>query len=620
MKLFEKVDVTGIVLPLEQVRLFTNLVPGWSMQNLTGDMQQEILRAGEKCLGLEIPMLPASLYRQFGRIGNRVEYENAYFRRRALLHSLVYAETLEQQGRFLDRIVDIIWLILEESTWVLPAHNSGELCAEYDEDIHNVDLFSAATAGVLSLSLYLLGERLNAGLHNQLLTRRMRYEIHRRVLLPINRYDMAWMCRTANNWNPWIFSNALLCLATCEDSLPLREGMIGRILHMLDNFVDRYGESGGCDEGPSYWGMAGGCLFDCLELLYDLTGGKLDLFGHPLVRNMGEYIMKMHICGNYFVTFADAPHKITSYDAMIARFGQRTGSEELERFGLARADALRHIQSMVNEHSNSHTVSYRILKDTVFLATAPTGGKIEHDLCHYLDDIQVMAARQSPNPDDGLFVAMKGGCNSESHNHNDVGNFVVYYNGEPWMVDAGVDTYSRTTFSPQRYTLWYMQSSYHNLPDINGTAQQEGGRYRASDVRFTPQRRELSIELSTAYPESAGIDSFRRTLRLDDNRVMVCDWFCLPKPGTVQEHYLFQEEPDLSTPGLLRFAAGPSMTYDPSLSPICEPVCLLTTVDLADGQDPRGNMARNWGKDVLYRVTLAGSAGACTEYRLVIEA
>ena len=138
-------------------------------------------------------MLPASLYRQFGRMGNRIQFENAYFDRRTLLNNLLYAEAVEQQGRFLDRAVDLIWAILEETTWVLPAHNPGQLCTEYGEDIHNVDLFSAATAGLLTLSLHLLGESLNNDLPDHLLTQRIQSEIHRRVLLPISRYDMAWM-------------------------------------------------------------------------------------------------------------------------------------------------------------------------------------------------------------------------------------------------------------------------------------------------------------------------------------------------------------------------------------------------------------------------------------------
>ena len=38
----------------------------------------------------------------------------------------------------------------------------------------------------------------------------------------------------------------------------------------------------------------------------------------------------------------------------------------------------------------------------------------------------------------------------------------------PVIIDAGVGTYTRQTFSSERYTIWTMQSNYHNLPMING--------------------------------------------------------------------------------------------------------------------------------------------------------
>lgn len=619
MKIFENISVSGKVLPLEKVRLFSDFPAEWSVQALSELTKGELVQRGETALKKTIPELPAALYRQFGRIGNRIQFENAYFERRALLCDLLYAEAAEGKGRFLDRIVDHIWATLEESTWVLPAHNPGQLCGEFTDDIHNVDLFAATTGGLMTLALHLLGERLDDGLPNHLLTRRIRHEIHRRITLPIYRYEMGWMDRYANNWNPWIFSNTLFCMTVCEDDLAWREAMLERILHRLDNFLARYGESGGCDEGPSYWEVAGGCFFDCLELIYDLTGGQLDFFSHPFVRRMGEYIMKMHICGNYFVTFADAPHKIGPHSsAMIARFGHRTGSEILERFGLSRVDSKVGAQVVLNFRIRLTHVCYRTWKDILYLDSTPSVDSFEHELCHYIDDVQIMAVRQFPQADRGLFAAIKGGCNGESHNHNDVGTFVVYYNGEPFFVDAGVDTYSRTTFSPERYTLWYMQSSYHNLPDINGVAQQEGANYRPAEVEFDAERRQLCMELRTAYPEEAGIRTFRRTLRMEDGTVRISDQFDLEGEGKVEEHYLFQECPDLSTPGVIALPSGPLVHYDARLSPVCEEVSTLTSVDLAEGQDPRGNMARNWGKDTLYRVTLTGKVSAQEEVCLVI--
>ena len=53
-----------------------------------------------------------------------------------------------------------------------------------------------------------------------------------------------------------------------------------------------------------------------------------------------------------------------------------------------------------------------------------------------------MAARSSQGSERGFYVAAKGGHNAESHNHNDVGSFIVYADGYPALIDVGVEAYT----------------------------------------------------------------------------------------------------------------------------------------------------------------------------------
>jgi hypothetical protein len=46
----------------------------------------------------------------------------------------------------------------------------------------------------------------------------------------------------------------------------------------------------------------------------------------------------------------------------------------------------------------------------------------------------------------------------EIHNHNDVGNFILYVDGMPAIIDIGAVTYTALTFSKDRYKIWNMQS------------------------------------------------------------------------------------------------------------------------------------------------------------------
>ena len=88
-----------------------------------------LIAQGEAAAEEEIPHLPATLYLEFHRIGERTGFETPHFKRRAILSALTIAECLEYEGRFLDPLMNIIWAICEESSWSLPAHQDGHLRA-----------------------------------------------------------------------------------------------------------------------------------------------------------------------------------------------------------------------------------------------------------------------------------------------------------------------------------------------------------------------------------------------------------------------------------------------------------------------------------------------------------
>ncbi len=120
-------------------------------------------------------------------------------------------------------------------------------------------------------------------------------------------------------------------------------------------------------------------------------------------------------------------------------------------------------------------------------------------------------------------AAAKGGHNGENHNHNDCGNVIVYADGRPVLIDAGIGAYTRDTFSDRRYKIWTMQSSFHNLPEINGCMQKNGAEFAAHNTVFSADS--FSCELSGAYPQEAGLLSYRRRMQLEENCVTLISQF-----------------------------------------------------------------------------------------------
>ncbi|MEK7754913.1 MAG: heparinase II/III family protein [Acidobacteriota bacterium] len=548
-------------------------------EGLPADARKAAVEAAEAQLGKPWAPLPATLFLEYRRIGNRSNYERVRSRRREQLRELVLAECVEGKGRFVDEIVNGIWTTCEETFWGVPAHmgpqKAGVGLPDTAEPI--VDLFAAETASLLAWTWYLLKPQLAAV--SPLVPERVRLDIDRRVLTPcLTRNDFGWMglahSNPVNNWNPWINSNWLTCALVIEMDEKRRLAAVSKILRSLDRFLDGYHDDGGCDEGPSYWFRAGGSLFDNLDLLQSASNGAMDFYKSPLVREIGRYIYRAHISGNYFTNFADAPAKVNMSADLVFRYGRAIGDDIMAAFGAWAAAA----QKAGSERTESIGRNLPALFNLNEIRNAPRAEALVRDV--WLPGIQVMAARRKAGTTEGLYLAAQGGHNAESHNHNDVGNFMVYAGGEPVIIDVGVETYSAKTFSSKRYEIWTMQSAYHNLPTIDGVMQAAGRAFAATEAACQAGDRmvEFRLNIAKAYPPEAGIDFWRRTFRFDrtENRIEIADAYSLNKPANrITLTLMSASKPIDEGGGRLRLAGSTGVRFDAgALKPSIEEIPL----------------------------------------------
>jgi len=564
------------------------------------------VRQAEKRLGTDWIVPKASMFLDFVRDGNRSRYEAVSFARRGRLAELVLAEAIEGRGRFVDDILDGVWAVSEESFWGVPAHVGAQKRGPGLPDIGEpvVDLFAAETAMLLAWTDYLIGDALDRV--SPLVRERIRLEIDRRILGPcLERDDFWWMGfgeRSVNNWNPWICSNWLAAALLVEKDPARRSASVHKALRCLDAFLASYPSDGGCDEGPGYWDRAGGSLFDSLELLHGASGGKIDVYAEPLVKEIGRYIGRVHIAGPWAVNFADAAAKPGGSAALIFRYGKAIGDEGLMGFGawLAREQGLgeRAVAGSFGALGRALPALFGLEELTRTEPREP----LARDA--WFPELQVMTARSSEGSAKGLTLAAKGGHNDESHNHNDVGSFVVYADGEPVLIDVGVETYTAKTFSGRRYEIWTMQSAFHNLPTVGGVMQKNGRAFRARDVRYRADatRASLELDIAAAYPPEAGIASWKRRIALErSKRVAVEDAYALDKARPVEWSFMSWRRPEAAGAGRITLvdpdaAGGPrpfALFYDGrTLEPRIE------TIEIEDAR-----LRGSWG-DRVYRIVL----------------
>ncbi|MBR3020621.1 MAG: heparinase II/III family protein [Clostridia bacterium] len=292
---------------------------------------------------------------------------------------------------------------------------------------------------------------------------------------------------------------------------------------------------GGCDEGAGYWNMAGGALLDCLEIMEAVTEGRMTFWQDQKVRNILAFPLKAEIGGGWFLNFADCDAKPFLSGERLQYAGERMNDPAITAAGGRLRGALSQQIDDVPHFS-------RLLK--MLFHPAPDVRREEQPGDVWLPNLQVRIVRRGK-----LALCCKGGHNGESHNHNDVGSFMLYTDNEPQIVDAGNMTYTAKTFSAERYTLWNVRAAYHNLPLIGGCEQEPGREYAARDVRFLPDG--LSLDIAGAYGQEAGALRLDREMRLDEKGLRIRDRIELKEKKPAAWVFLLRHRPGFLSGGFL---------------------------------------------------------------------
>ncbi len=590
---------------------------------------ESFLASGYREAGSKELTIPATALLAFARTGDRGVFDTVQEERLYALSLFVQAECLENKGRFLDPIINIVWALCEQTSWVATAHyylmaQDGRRAdgIEHADDLQDkkaisvpvlpspynqvIDLVAGEVGAALAIIYRVLREPLDSV--SPEICNRIAYELERRIITPfLERTDFWWMgyqSNFVNNWSPWCTSNCLIALLLMESNTHKRRAGVRKSFVIIEKFLSTYGDDGGCDEGSSYWFRAGGSLFDCLEVLYWASDGVVNLYHQPLVRVIGEFIAKMHIGGPYFTNFADGQSKVEASWPLIFRYGERVQSNTMVR--LAKTLFNMHDESTQSlpkiEHSLLRTLPW-LLRSADGIKTLKLGctmGLMEP--CgdsppsnppeyHILPNIQVATVQNTE-----LFLAVKGGHNDESHNHNDVGQYIIYTHDRPLIVDIGCGEYTKETFGPNRYDIWTMQSRFHNVPEVRGVMQSYGSQYRAAD--FTWECTEdgtfcVRQDIATAYSKEAGIQRWIRKFQVYSHmnqHITLTESFQLT--GATQDivcPLISVIKPVVDTMGIA-ILGDMTIHYDSALALSVERITLT---------DPR--LQRAWG-DTLYKL------------------
>jgi len=473
---------------------------------------ENAIRQAEEELKTPIPELPEELYREFSVNGNRSNYQNVYGKVRSRLSHFAFAEGIENKGRFIPALEETIRFLCDQPSWLLPAHDYDNVV--YDGKMIYSDLVSTDLGCELAVTARWFQDKLSPEVYQLIVD-----NVEKRVLIPyeqnvreqkLPKVQGMWWVRGSNNWN------AVCHAATVGAALYLCESKERRAWYIAsaEYFSEQYFlpqgflPDGYCSEGIGYWNYGFGNYISLNAFIGEATDYKVDLLRFPIIRSIAFFAPNMELVRNQFGAFADCSltarpsalfvgYLSRALHLNMTQYEQAGLNDNFKYSGLVQLASLGFDNHIVfatpdDSQNNDHAaVSSLLPVRTEF----PNAG--------------VLICRPDPNVDGPYFAAiMKGGTNGEHHNHNDIGSYSLLF-GSPdlkqathWISqDPGGETYTRRTFSSQRYEGELLNSYGHPVPRVNGKLQIPSGKAVGivKENSYTDSVDRFKLDITSAY-------------------------------------------------------------------------------------------------------------------------
>ncbi len=497
----------------------------WEQISASGNGAAAI-RQAESLLKSPFPEMADDVYLDFTKTGNRDRGQKVIGDRRNRFPVLVSAECLENKGRFLPEIERLIGEYCKEKSWTLPAHDRSL-------DVFNgkgmyVDLASSAFSWDIATAYRILGKKLSEP------TRKLIVDnLEKRCLQP---YESSvktgsprmWWIKGSNNWNAVCHAGVVgTALALIDD--PLRRAWFIAAAEMNTNdFINGFTSDGYCNEGLGYWGYGFGNYIKLSEMIRRATKNKINLLRNPFCEKISQYPRRISIINNIIPAYADCGINVRPNITLMTFLNAFYGWNIQE---------YNNMKYLTDISAGSFTHKALLSPDNQFVPARKSGSDIA--LRDYFDKAGILVCRPSKNPVSNnpkdrdwnkLSASFKAGHNNESHNHNDVGTYVVIYRNEPILLDVGGEVYTARTFSKNRYDSRVLNSWGHAVPMIGGVLQSTGANAKGvvTKAAFSDAQDVFGFDFKSCY-DIKTLEKLNRTFVYNriKNCIIITDQFQL---------------------------------------------------------------------------------------------
>ena len=426
--------------------------------------------------------------------------------------SLIYPEN----EQYYNDLINTVWAYCNEYTWAPLGHyNSyyGRTPADYDPGL--IDIFAASVAFGLAEIKNLFQDRFP-----QLLKDRIHAEIKRRTIEPYLSRKFFWE-NHGNNWTAVCSGGVGGAMMYEFPEIYLKERE--RLDASMQNYLDSFADDGVCVEGTGYWAFGFGFFVNYAALQKELTKGEFDWFKNEKVKTIATFMQKMYLDRDVIVSFSDC----SMYQHMplgLVHMLKSIYPNDIE--------CLPYIYG----HMEDNTHFNFLLRSYIYYNPDYMSDSILSNVEYNMENSAIFVKR---TPYYGF--AAKGGNNGESHNHIDVGNFIISRNNKQIICDLGAGPYEKGYHDKLRYTFFHPSAYSHNLPIFDGIGE-DGIRRENVYIDHDKSSSTIKMDIKNGY----GIDFLSRLPRkftFLENEIILEDSYELTRDAEIKERFITLSKP-----------------------------------------------------------------------------
>ena len=430
--------------------------------------------------------------------------------------SLIYPENKE----YYDNLLKSVWAYLDDYTWAPLGHYTEQYYGKTpkDFDFGLIDIFAASAALALAEIKSLFRDRFP-----KLLIDRITYELRRRTIEPYLTRKYFWESHD-NNWTA-VCTGAVGGVLMYESPELYYENQ-ERLHASMRCYLNSYKDDGMCVEGVGYWSFGFGFFVTYADLERELTKGEVNWFKNEKVKEIAKFIQKTFLQRNVLVSFSDAGMD-SPYSFGLPHHLKHIYGDEIENLPPDHGIVVRD-----NTHFNF------ALRSFIYYSKDNLATEMSKDVTYSVENSTYLFKRT-----ENYGFAVKGGNNGESHNHIDVGSFILARNNKQIICDVGAGPYEDGYHTERRYTFFNPSAYAHNIPMLNGIGEDD---IRREDVfvNYDWKEERASLEFSNAY----GVDFLTKAERNFDfkkDSVTMYDVFEVTKETEITERFISVIEPKI---------------------------------------------------------------------------